>query len=55
MSTDNLFEGLKLKQDQGEWGVVNPVTGELEPSIPLLYMNTIDPELKVKTLEDLYT
>jgi hypothetical protein len=50
MSIDTAFEGMKISQDQGEHGVRNPVTGEFEPSIPLLYMNTITDGTKTKDL-----
>ena len=55
--TDSMFEGLKIRQDQGEYGVRNPITGELEAKIPMLYMNPIynsqgevDNKLKTKDL-----
>tara|TARA_R110000796_G_scaffold59672_1_gene137691 strand:+ start:30049 stop:35007 length:4959 start_codon:yes stop_codon:yes gene_type:complete len=50
LTFDTTLEGLKISQDQGEHGVRNPVTGELEPSIPMLYQNTITDGTKTKDL-----
>ena len=50
LTMDTTLEGLKISQDQGEHGVRNPVTGALEPTIPLLYQNTIKDGSKTKDL-----